>query len=72
MKIHRKIKAYHDDIARGDTTAVKLPASEVRKILIPRQWYLQSLNSDGKRPFQAVRAEIVRRAHMYEDLILES
>ena len=69
--LHLKIKAYHDDIARGDTTAIKLTASEVRKILIPRQWYIQSLNPDGKRPFQAVRAEIVRRAHMYEELIIE-
>jgi hypothetical protein len=48
-----------------------LNASEVRKILIPRQWYLKSLNPDGKRPFQAVRGEIVIHAHMYENLILE-
>jgi hypothetical protein len=34
--LHLKIKAYHDDIARGDTQAMKLNASEVRKILIPR------------------------------------
>ena len=69
--LHLKIKAYHDDIARGDTPAIKLTASEVRKILIPRQWYIQSLNPDGTRPFQAVRADIVRRALMYEDLIIE-
>jgi hypothetical protein len=55
----------------GDTPAFKLTASEKRKILIPRQWYLKSLNPDGKLPFQVVRAEIVRRTHMYEDLILE-
>ena len=36
-QLHLKIKAYHDDIARGDTTAIKLSASEVRKTLIPRQ-----------------------------------
>ena len=69
--LHLKIKAYHDDIAQGDTPAIKLTASEVRKILIPRQWYLKSVNPGGKRPFQAVKAEIVRRAHMYEDLVLE-
>jgi len=69
--LHLKIKAYHNDIARGDTTAIKLSASEVRKILIPREWYIQSLNPDGKRPYQEVRAEIVRRARMYEDLIFE-
>ncbi len=42
----------------------------MRKILIPHTWYLNFLNPDGKLPFQAVRAEIVRRAQMYEDLIL--
>ncbi len=68
--LHLMIKAYHDDIARGDTQAIKLNASEVRKILIPRPWYLKSVNPDCKRPFAAVRAEIVRRAHMYEDRIL--
>ncbi len=44
--------------------------SEVRKILIPRPWYFKFVNPDGKLPFAAVRAEIVRRAHMYEDLTL--
>ncbi len=68
--LHLKIKAYHDNIAPGDSQAIKLNASDVRKILIPRTWYLNSLNPDGKRPFQAVRAEIVRCAQMYEDLKL--
>ncbi len=48
---HLKIKAYHDDIARGNTQAIKLNALEVMKILIPRPWYLKSLNADGKRQF---------------------
>ncbi len=42
----------------------------MRKILITRPWYLKSVDPDGKRPFAEVRAEIVRREHMYEDLIL--
>jgi hypothetical protein len=68
--LHLKIKAYHDDIARGNTQAINLNILELRKILIPRPWFLKSVDQDGKQPFSVVRSEVVSRVHQYEDLIL--
>jgi hypothetical protein len=65
--LHLKIKAYHDDIARGHAgDQIECVGgeedSDSKHVVpqIPEPW-----------PFQAVRAEIVRRAQMYGDLILK-
>ena len=37
---------------------------------MPRDWYLKSIDPDGKRPFGEVKLEIVKRAHQYHDLVI--
>ena len=36
---------------------------------MPRDWYLKSIDPDGKRPFGEVKLQIVKRAHQYHDLV---
>ena len=36
---------------------------------MPRDWYLKSIDPDGKRPFGEVKLQIVKRAHQYFDLV---
>ncbi len=59
--LHLNIKAYLSDIDRGDAQQMILNIAELRKILMPCPWYLKSIDSDGKRPFAEVRADVVRR-----------
>ena len=36
---------------------------------MPRDWYLKSIDPDGKRPFGEVKLQDVKRAHQYYDLV---
>ena len=61
--LHLKIKAYHPDVASGvrQKTALKQPG--ITELLMPRGWYLKSIDPDGKRPFGEVKHLVVKRAH---------
>ena len=36
---------------------------------MPRDWYLKSIDPDGKRPLGEVKLQVVKRAHQYYDLV---
>ena len=50
--LHLKIKAYHVDIARGDTQRPGLKMDDIITMVVPRQSYLKSIDPDGTRPFE--------------------
>ena len=65
--LHLKIKAYHADVANGVREKSSLKQSDIKELLMPRDWYLKSIDPDGKRPFVEVKLQIVKRAHQYFD-----
>ena len=67
--LHLKIKAYHADVANGVREKSSLKQSDIKELLMPRDWYLKSIDPDGKRPFGEVKLQIVKRAHQYFDLV---
>ena len=53
--LHLKIKAYHADVSRKDVERLGMKLDDIRSMVVPRQWYLESINADGTRPFEEVR-----------------
>ena len=69
--LHLKIKAYHADVAKGLKKKSALKISNVMELLMPRDWYLKSLDPGGKRPLAEVQALVSARADQYWDLCRE-
>ena len=67
---HLKIKAYHVDIARGDTQRPGLKMDDIITMAVPRQSYLKSIDPDGTRPFEEVKAEVKALAQRYYHLVV--
>ena len=63
--LHLKIKAYHADVAIGVREKSGLKQSHITELLMPRDWYLKSIDPEGKRPFAEVKKKIAKRAHQY-------
>jgi hypothetical protein len=63
--VHLKTKAYHSDVARGDQEKSKLKQSDLVELLMPRQWYLKHLDSDGTKTFREVKEVVARHAYQY-------
>jgi hypothetical protein len=63
--LHLKIKAYHDDVAKGLRKKSALKQSNIMELLMPRDWYLKSLDPDGKRPLAEVHRLVSDRADQY-------
>jgi hypothetical protein len=49
----------HDDMSCGAKSNV-FPLDEIACILMPRQWYLKSLDPDGKRTVTNVYKEVYK------------
>ena len=67
--LHLKIKAYHADVAIGVREKSGLKQSHITELLMPRDWYLKSIDPEGKRPFAEVKKQIAKRAHQYYALV---
>ena len=66
--LHLKIKA---DVANGDRQKTALKQQDIAELLMPRDWYLKSIDPDGKRPFGEVKLQMVKHAHQYHDLVMQ-
>ena len=60
--LHLMIKACHADVANGVREKSSLKQSDIKELLMPRDWYLKSIDPDGKRPFGEVKLQVVKRA----------
>ena len=69
VPLHLKIRAYHVDIARGDKRPPGLKMSDILSMVVPRQKYLKSIDPDGTRPFEEVKAEVKAMAQRYYHLV---
>ena len=69
VPLHLKIKAYHVDIARGDTQRPRLKMDDIITMVVPRQLYLKSIDPDGTRLFDEVRAEVKTMTSRYYHLV---
>ena len=67
--LHLKIKAYHVDIARGDTQRPGLKMDDIITMVVPRQSYLKYIDPDGTRPFEEVKAEVKTMASRFYHLV---
>ena len=67
--LHLKIKAYHVDIARGDTQRPGLKLDDIISMVVPRQSYLKRIDPDGTRAFADVKAEVTKMANRYFSLV---
>jgi hypothetical protein len=67
--LHLKFKVMHDDVQHGAISNV-FPIDEIASILMQRQWYLKSLDHDGKRTLANVYKEVYKQLSLYYDLII--
>ena len=63
--LHHKIRVYQADIARWDCERPGNEMYELAGLLMPGQWYLKSVDPEGKRPLAEVHPEIKARASKY-------
>ena len=66
---HLKIKAYHADVEIGVREKSGLKQSHLTELLMPRDWYLKSIDPEGKRPLAEVKTKIEKRALQYYALV---
>ena len=59
--LHLKLKAYHADVASGVLEKSCLQRKHVTELLMPRDWYLKSIDPEGKRPLAEVKKKIEKR-----------
>jgi hypothetical protein len=59
----------HDDVKRGAKSYV-FPMDEIAHMLMPRQWFLKSIDPDGKRTVSDVYKEVYKQSSMYYDLVV--
>ena len=67
--LHLKLKAYHADVASGVREKSRLKQSHLTELLMPRDWYLKSIDPEGKRPLAEVKTKIEKRALQYYALV---
>ena len=69
VPLHLKLRAYHVDIARGETKPPGLKMADILSMVVPRQKYLRPIDPDGTRPFKEVKAEVKAMAQRYYHLV---
>ncbi len=59
----------HDDVS-CDTKSNVFSLDKIACILMQRQWYLKSLDLDGKRKVTNIDKEVYKRSSQYYDLVV--
>ena len=60
-----KIEMFHADIARGERECPRIEMIEIGDMVMPRQWYMKSIDQEGTLLLSEVHADVKRQAEKY-------